>query len=73
LANRFGVIRNILLSQWASKGKIPDSGASKKLAGLFIRNFVKLINLVPDPELFCLFASGLSPGGVYEAQGRDYS
>jgi hypothetical protein len=26
----------------------PDSGASKKLAGFFIRNIVKLVNAVPD-------------------------
>jgi hypothetical protein len=29
-------------------GEIPDYGASKKLAGLFIRNLVKLVNLATD-------------------------
>jgi hypothetical protein len=32
-------------------GRIPDSGASKKLAGLFINNLVRLVNLAPS--LFC--------------------
>jgi hypothetical protein len=28
-----------------ARGKIPDRGASKKLAGFCIRNLVKLVNL----------------------------
>jgi hypothetical protein len=30
-----------------ARGKIPDSGFSKKLARLFIKNLVKLVNLAP--------------------------
>jgi hypothetical protein len=41
--NHCKVIRNIL-----QRGKISDGGASKKIAGLFIRNLVKLVNLAPD-------------------------
>jgi hypothetical protein len=37
------VIRNILL-----RGKNSDGSSSKKIAGLFIRNLVKLVNLAPD-------------------------
>jgi hypothetical protein len=42
--NCFVVIRNILLSQWASKQACinPDSGSSKKLAGFFCQEFSKI-------------------------------
>jgi hypothetical protein len=36
-----------LIKKQAS-GRIPDSGGSKKLAGFFIKNLVKLVKLVPD-------------------------
>jgi hypothetical protein len=39
------VLRNIQPSQWACKGRIPDSGASKNLAGLLFRKLEKLGNL----------------------------
>jgi hypothetical protein len=38
-------LRNIQPSQWACKGRIPDSGANKNLAGLLFRKLEKLGNL----------------------------
>jgi hypothetical protein len=33
-----------------AKGRISDSGASKKLAGFFIWNLVKLVNSIPGKQ-----------------------
>jgi hypothetical protein len=33
-----------------AKGRIPDSGARKKLSGFSIRNLVKLVNLAPQEK-----------------------
>jgi hypothetical protein len=43
-----GSYQDILISQWASKGKHSDSGATKKLAELFIRNLVKICESCPS-------------------------
>jgi hypothetical protein len=48
-------------------GRIPDGGASKKLAGFFIRNLVKLMNLAPAELLprhaDCAALRGAGRGG----------
>jgi hypothetical protein len=63
LVNCSGVIRNIMLSGQA-RGRISDSGATKKLAGFFIRNLVKLLNLDP--------AAGEKSYGIFVAAFRPY-
>jgi hypothetical protein len=43
--NSSSVISNIRSDSGQARGRIPDSGAIKKLAVFFIRNLVKLVKL----------------------------
>jgi hypothetical protein len=47
IASKIGELLGRKVSGGKARGRVPDSGASIKAEGFFVKNLVKLVNLVP--------------------------